>query len=104
AARMPSPVARALTMAPVLVLGLAIGSFRASDAAMPSGPRTVSGLAGMKNEVVVRATVLDDPRPKADQQQVVLENVEADGHPLRGRLLAWVPRAVEVGTGDRVVL
>ncbi|TMB82410.1 MAG: DUF4131 domain-containing protein [Chloroflexi bacterium] len=102
-ARMPSPVARALTMAPVLVLGLAIGSFRASDAALPSGPGTVGALAGTKHEVVVRATVLDDPRPQADQQQVVLENVEADGHPLCGRLLAWVPRAVEVGTGDRVV-
>ncbi|TMB50035.1 MAG: DUF4131 domain-containing protein [Chloroflexi bacterium] len=101
--RMPRPVAHALTMAPILVLGMAVGSFRESEAALPTGPGTVSALAGTKNEVVIRATVLDDPRPRADQQQVVLENVEADGHPLRGRLLVWVPRAVEVGTGDRVV-
>ena len=94
---------RVWVLAALLVLGMWAGTWRASQSALPTGPGTVSGLLRSKSEIVLRGTVLDDARPKADRQQVVLESIEADGHPARGRLLAWIPRAVEIATGDRLL-
>ena len=87
----------------VVVLGIMVGTFRDSGAALPTGAGTVTALRGTKGQLVIHGTVLDDPRPKADRQQVVLESVEAAGHPVRGRILARIPRAIELATGDRVV-
>jgi hypothetical protein len=96
-------IPRACVVAALLVLGVSAGTWRASQSALPTGPGTVSELLGSKSELVIRGTVLDDARPKADRQQVVLESIEADGRPVRGRLLAWIPRAVEIATGDRLL-
>ena len=87
----------------VFVVGIVVGTVRESQAALPTGAGTVTALLGTKGQLVIRGTVLDDPRPKADRQQVVLESVEAGGHPFRGRVLAWIPRAIELATGDRVL-
>jgi len=91
-------------MSAVVVLGVMVGTFRESRAALSTGAGTVTALAGSKDEFVIRGTVLDDPRPREDRQQVVLESVEAGGRPVRGRILAWIPRAIELATGDRVLI
>jgi competence protein ComEC len=101
--RIPGWLLRATALAAVLLLGTALGTFRASETALPTGAGTVSALAGSKDELSIRGTVIDDPRPREDRQQVVLENVAAGGRPVPGRILAWLPRSVEVATGDRVV-
>src|SRR2546428_10014414 len=77
----------------LVVLGVVVGTVRESQAALSTGPGTITALAGAKDEFVIRGTVLDDPRPREDRQQVVLESVEAGGRPVRGRILAWIPRA-----------
>ena len=87
----------------LVVLGVMVGTFRESQAGLSTGPGTITALAGAKDEFVIRATVLDDPRPREDRQQVVLERVEAGGRPVPGRILAWIPRAIELATGDRVL-
>ena len=87
----------------LVVLGVMVGTFRESQAGLSTGPGTVTALAGAKDELVIRGTVLDDPRPREDRQQVVLERVEAGGRPVPGRILAWIPRAIELATGDRVL-
>jgi len=98
----PRRIKQAVAIAPVLALGMVLGTLRASSATLPTGPRTVSGLAGSPREIAISGTVLDDPRPRADRQQVVLESMHADGRSVEGRLLAWMPRAFDLGTGDRV--
>jgi competence protein ComEC len=80
------------------------GSLRADAARLPAGAGTVSGLVG--RTIDLEGTLLDDPRPRADRQQAVLERLtvrEASGPaPVTGRLLVWLPRSVEVAAGDRV--
>ncbi|TME34082.1 MAG: ComEC/Rec2 family competence protein [Chloroflexi bacterium] len=86
----------------VVALGMVVGTLRESQTGLPSGPDSVTALVNREDELVIRGTVLDDPRPRADRQQVVLERIDAGGRPVRGRILAWLPRAVDVATGDRV--
>src|SRR5204863_8767372 len=93
---------RMLAMGAVLALGMAAGSLRDSQTQMPTGRGTVAALATSTAELTILGTVLDDPRPRADRQQVVLVRVEADGRPALGRILAWLPRGVEVASGDRL--
>jgi competence protein ComEC len=83
-------------------LGFAAGTWRAEGAALPTGPGTVAAAARTGREVTIAGTAVDDPRPREDRQQVVLESVTLDGRAARGKLLAWLPRAVEVVTGDRL--
>jgi competence protein ComEC len=81
-----------------------LGSARAEGAHLPSGAASVSGLVGRTLDL--GGTLLDDPRPRADRQQAVLERVTVIGAPgstpVAGRLLVWLPRSVEVAAGDRV--
>jgi competence protein ComEC len=90
-------------MAAAAMLGILASTVRQSQTTLPAGAGTVSALLGANGQLVIRGTVLDDPRPKADRQQVVLESVEAGGHSVQGRILAWIPRAIELATGDRVL-
>ena len=99
----PAWVLRASAIAAVVVLGTVIGTLREAHTALPTGAGTASALVGTKGQLFMRGTVLDDPRPRTDRQQVVLERVEANRHPVQDRILAWIPRAVEIATGDRVL-
>ena len=57
-----------------LAVGLALGGWRGSAAALPAGPGSVSGLVG-RGELELVGTVVDDPRPRGSTQQVVLEEI-----------------------------
>lgn len=91
----------------VLALGwfVALGLLRGDAARLPTGPDSVTAAIGI-GEVVVEGTVADEPRPREDRFQLVLDTVRAGhaaaDHALRGRLLAWVPRTAEIRSGDRV--
>jgi hypothetical protein len=86
--------------------GVLLGTVRGAAVALPTGPDAVTALIGA--EWRIGGTVTDDPRPRADRIQVVLESVAAGPVarssggsggsarvPLRGRPLAWLPRAVD---------
>ncbi len=91
-----------------LAIGLALGGWRGSAAALPAGPASVSGLVG-RGELEMAGTVVDDPRPRGATQQVVLEEIVAarpdhQAVPIRGRILATIPRSVAVAVGNRLAL
>ncbi len=87
----------------VLALFVAIGLVRGDSTRLPAGPGTVAGAIGL-GELATQGTVMDEPRPREDRLQVVLDDVVADSVVLRGRLLAWLPRAAALVPGDRVLL
>jgi competence protein ComEC len=90
-------------------LGIAVllGAWRGTALALPLGPGSVASLID-RGQVELAGTVIEDPRPRGSTQQVVLEEViarlQGDGRPLRGRLLATLPRSVPLAIGRRVVL
>jgi competence protein ComEC len=102
----------AIAAAAALSAGVLLGSMRSAAVALPTGPDAVTALIG--GEWRISGTVTDDPRPRADRLQMVLESVAAGSTkpssggaadqlvPLRGRLLAWLPRAADARAGDRV--
>ena len=104
-----SPGSRAggvLALIAVLLAGGATGAWRqqATDPSRPTEHPSVAALVdGAEHELV--GTVMDDPRPRAGRIQLVLGDLVAvDGQPvaLGDRLLAWMPRGIDVGSGDRV--
>lgn len=88
-----------------LAVGLLLGCWRGAAIALPSGPGSISDLID-RGEIQLVGTVLDDPRPGGSTQQVVLDELvgRADGrtHPVRGRLLATLPRIMPLAVGQRV--
>ena len=90
-----------------LATGLLLGAWRGSALALPSGPDSVAALIG-RGEVELAGTVVDDPRPRGSSQQVVLDSLlvrlRGEAHPLRGRLLVTLPRALQLAAGRGVVL
>ena len=85
-------------------LGLAAGAWRAGAVSLPTGPGSVAAAAVRAGDADLRVigTVVDDPRPKEDRQQVILEAVTLDGRSAPGRVLVWLPRAIGIGSGDRL--
>ena len=103
----------ALRWRTLLVIGVALaafglGSWR-SQAADPvgAGATSVATLVdGDGHEVL--GTVVDDPRPREDRLQLVLGDLATanDGtvRSLGDKLLVWLPRGVDAGAGDRMLV
>ncbi len=91
-----------------VVLGLGLGVWRGTSVALPSGPDSVAGLVG-PTEWQLSGTVADEPRPRAERLQLVLERVVAaapneQARAVAGRLLVWLPRSGDTVAGDRIGL
>jgi len=90
-----------------LAMGLLLGAWRGTAVSLPSGPGSVSGLVD-RDKVELVGTVVDDPRPGGSTQQVVLDELVARVagriHPVRGRVLATVPRIEPLAVGNRVAV
>jgi len=91
-----------------VVLGFAaVGTWRhaATDPSRPTAQPSVASLVGDDEHELI-GTVMDDPRPREDRIQVVVGEVETvlDGRPLElaDRLLIWMPRGIDVSSGDRL--
>jgi competence protein ComEC len=97
----------AAVLASVPIALASLGMLRGDATRLPAGPDSVAAAIG-RGELAIQGTVTDAPRPREDRWQVVLDDVTAaaDGNavPLRGRLLAWVPRSVPLVAGDRIGL
>jgi len=86
-----------------VLLGFAAGTWRASAVALPTGVHSLAAIVQSgEREWSIAGRAVDDPRPREDRQQVVLEDLQVDGRFVEGRLLAWLPRATQLFAGDRV--
>ena len=99
---------RLLLAGGVLVGALAFGAWRGSAVALPTGAGSVAAMTGPQERELV-GTAVDDPRPRGERQQVVLDQLELvapDGQAtsLTGRVLLWLPRSAAVTAGDRLRL
>lgn len=93
--------------------GLLLGAARSGQAELPTGPGSVSGEVGLGTRRV-EGTLVDEPRPRGDQFQVVLDGVAIGGtagvdlpdsggpQPVAGRLLVRLPRSHPLSAGDRI--
>ena len=92
----------------VIVLAFGAGAWRqAVVATQPAGALLVADLVdGAEHDL--SGAVVDDPRPRADRLQVVLAELTvgtARGPvPVADRVLVWLPRGIDVGSGDRLAL
>lgn len=93
----------------VVLASASIGAWRqaATDPSSPSDiPSVVVLVDGDEHDLA--GTVMDDPRPREDRMQLVLGEltVAMDGRPtaLADRLLVWMPRGIDAGSGDRLRL
>ncbi len=98
----------AATLIAGLLLGAAVGVWRGGGSVLPTGPGSVVALVG-DGEWELSGTITEEPRPRAERIQLVLDDVVARGdgaapQPARGRLLLWLPRAYELVAGDRVAV
>jgi competence protein ComEC len=99
---------RTLGLAALAVaVGVALGGWRGTAIALPSGPGSVAALVG-EGEVVLAGTVAEDPKPGGTSQQVVLTALSVSrsglvGGTVRGRLIAQLPRTTSLSVGDRVL-
>ena len=97
----------AALLAGIPIAFVALGLMRGDATKLPAGDGSVAAAIGI-GELALQGTVTDAPRPREDRWQVVLDDVtaagDADPVPLRGRLLAWVPRSVPLVAGDRIGL
>ncbi len=80
-----------------------VGAWRGASAALPNGAGSIVADIG-PDERDIAGVLADEPRPREDRVQLVLDDVVVDGRPLRGRLMAWVPRTLDLVPGDRVAL
>ena len=92
-------------LAAVAIIAFSAGAWRADavDRVDVPGAVTVGDLAG-PGERRVGGIVIDDPRPRGDRLQLVLDDLtaEVDGDvvEVHGRLLVWLPRGLEARSGD----
>jgi competence protein ComEC len=95
-----------------LILGLCLvgagcGAWRIADASLPSGPGSVQELIGA-GDLRLAGTLVEDPRPRGDRQQVVLDDLlvmdadEQTPRQVEGRVLVWLPRSAALVARDRI--
>jgi competence protein ComEC len=97
---------RLLLVAGIAVAALALGAWRGAAVALPAGQGSVAAMVGSE-ERALTGTAVDDPRPRGERQQVVIDRVEVIGRDggtaaLQGRILLWLPRSAVVEAGDRL--
>ena len=93
---------RPLVVLGVIVLTVALGAWRGSAVALPTGAGSVAAMVGPE-ERDLTGTAVDDPRPRGERQQVVIDQVEVIGPAgvpvaLDGRVLLWLPRHAVVAS------
>ena len=95
-------------VAAVALVGAVAGSWRQAEveSAAADPASSVASLVDGREHTLV-GSVTDDPRPRGDRLQIVVSELvvaSAEGRPLADRLLVWLPRGIDVRTGDRLRL
>jgi competence protein ComEC len=99
---------RSATLAGIASLAFALGAWRGAVPDAPSaGDASVATLVDGADHRLI-GSVVDDPRPRGDRVQLVLNElaVEVEGHvhQLGDRLLVWLPRGLDASAGDRLLV
>ncbi len=95
--------ASAALVAAALLFGMALGGVRGLATTPPGGPGSVDVLAA-DTTWRVTGSVADEPTPRGDAIDLVLDDLRLAGGPLAGRVLVRVPRSAAVMAGDRVAV
>ena len=91
-----------------VLLGTVAGGWRQAETTATVGP-SLSTLVG-HGEQPLAGTVADDPRPRGDRLQLVLQDVRradpsgAEGQAFAERLLVWLPRGPDLRSGSRALI
>jgi competence protein ComEC len=91
----------------VLLVAATVGGWRyvSTDPERSTSVPSVAELVGGDEHELV-GTVVDDPRPREDRVQLVLGDMVVGTNggaiPLRDKLLVWMPRGIDAGSGDRI--
>jgi competence protein ComEC len=97
---------RSACLVGVALAAFGLGAWR-GEASAPDAATSVATLVDGRDHEVL-GTVVDDPRPREDRVQLVLGDlaIARDGaaHRLGDRLLVWLPRGVDAGAGDRLLV
>ncbi|MEK6192327.1 MAG: ComEC/Rec2 family competence protein [Chloroflexota bacterium] len=93
----------AVLVAAALLFGMALGGVRGLATTPPGGPGSVDVLAA-DGTWRVSGSVADEPTPRGDAIDLVLDDLRLAGGPLAGRVLVRVPRSAAVIAGDRVAV
>jgi competence protein ComEC len=93
----------AVLVAAALLFGTALGGVRGLATTPPGGPGSVDVLAA-DTTWRVTGSVADEPTPRGEAIDLVLDDLRLAGGPLAGRVLVRVPRAAAVMAGDRVAV
>ncbi|HKO33297.1 MAG TPA: DNA internalization-related competence protein ComEC/Rec2, partial [Candidatus Limnocylindria bacterium] len=93
-------------VAGIAIGAMALGASRGAAVALPTGPDSIVAMVGSE-ERAFTGTAVDDPRPRGERQQLVIDGVKLIGpgggmNPLTGRILLWLPRSAVVEAGDRL--
>jgi len=93
----------AVLVVAALLLGMVMGGVRGLATTPPCGPGSVDALAA-DTTWRVTGTAAEEPTPRGDAIDLVLDDLRLAGGPLAGRLLVRVPRSAAVMAGDRVAI
>ena len=90
----------------VAIVGVSVGSWRGSALTLPGGAESLATRIDHGSQTML-ATAIDEPRPRGERQQVVVDQVTViagEGLELSaaGRVLVWLPRGMVVVAGDRL--
>lgn len=105
-----TPRLRAFLVVGATAAGLTLGIVRGPVAQPPAGPGTVASLVGT-TEWHVEGTVVEEPRARGRRIQVVVDDLmisesadagQAAPAGVAGRAVVWLPRAVDLASGDRI--
>src|SRR5687768_12783915 len=90
----------------ITIAAFGVGAWRGEPDSMGAGDRATIADVVDGNEHDLIGTILDDPRPREDRLQLVLGDVAVarDGaaSALADRVLVWLPRGIDAGSGDRL--
>ncbi len=94
-----------ISVVAVAIIAAGAGALRSGAGEAIGGPSSVAVLTdGVEHEIV--GTVVDDPRPRGDRLQVVLDEllVASVAPPIQvaDRVLVWLPRGIAASSGDRL--
>lgn len=105
------PRLRGCVLVAALVAGTALGLLRGPVAQPDVGPGSLASAIGPA-EWRVEGTIVDEPRASGRRVQAVVDDLvlsqTGSGPPpeerreVRGRAIVWLPRAVDVASGDRI--
>jgi competence protein ComEC len=95
-----------LTLVGIVIAAGALGAWRQTESVTAGADRPSVAALADTGEHDLTGTIVDDPRPREERMQVVVNDLAVSGNAgsvrLADRLLLWIPRGIAVAPGDDV--